>query len=631
MLGKQVSLNKLDNLKNEPVTSSPIVNREKKSELKTWKKNVMGQVGSWLNDGLQARAITRDLNWVLTVRDREPTATGLNGQSSFDTMTITVDTSSGPFVVTSQTTNEMWDAGSTKTVTWDVAGTNTGNVNTPTVNILLSKDGGLTFPYILASNVPNDGSHSFTVPATGGATTTARVIVEGNNNIFYAMNSTNFSIQESEFALSVENTDVSVCSPDDAVYTITYSTFLGFSGTTTFTANGLPSGATATFSPTTATADGTVITATISGIGSVASGSYNFALVGTSGAITKSANVSLGVFNPVGNITLTSPSNGNTEESFTPTLMWNSDSNATSYDVEVATDSAFTNIVASENVTTNSYTLSGLSQVTTYYWRVKGKNFCGDGSYSSAFSFTTMNCTACASNGTAFDTATTLVKFNTIDNPSGKSNGGYGDYTSMITTVTQGESHTITVNANTGGSSFTTHTLVWIDWNQDCDFGNDEKYDLGDVSNATDGVTSLSPLSITIPNTAFIGNTLMRVSTRYNVDPIACGENFDGEVEDYTVIVEGNPASIEDFAFSGFNLYPNPSTGEFTLNLEVINTEKVSVQLFDIRGRLINEKNFFNTNANFSEKINFNHTAKGLYLVKITNGNKQTTRKLVIE
>lgn len=34
---------------------------------KTWKKNVMGQVNSWLNDGLVARAITRDLNWGVPV------------------------------------------------------------------------------------------------------------------------------------------------------------------------------------------------------------------------------------------------------------------------------------------------------------------------------------------------------------------------------------------------------------------------------------------------------------------------------------------------------------------------------------------------------------------------------------
>ncbi|MBO6630220.1 MAG: hypothetical protein JJ936_01370, partial [Psychroserpens sp.] len=109
------------------------------------------------------------------------------------TMTVTVDGNTGPFAVTSQTTNVTWDAGSVQTVTWDVAGTDGGAVNTPTVNILLSVDGGQTFPFVMASNVPNDGTHDVTVPTTGGDTTTARVIVEGNNNIFYAVNSTNFS------------------------------------------------------------------------------------------------------------------------------------------------------------------------------------------------------------------------------------------------------------------------------------------------------------------------------------------------------------------------------------------------------------------------------------------------------
>jgi methionyl-tRNA synthetase len=37
-----------------------------------WKKNVMGQVGGWLNDGLQARAITRDLEWGVDVPKEVP-------------------------------------------------------------------------------------------------------------------------------------------------------------------------------------------------------------------------------------------------------------------------------------------------------------------------------------------------------------------------------------------------------------------------------------------------------------------------------------------------------------------------------------------------------------------------------
>jgi hypothetical protein len=92
-----------------------------------------------------------------------------------------------------------------------------------------------------------------------------------------------------------------------------------------------------------------------------------------------------------------------------------------------------------------------------------------------------------------------------------------------------------------------------------------------------------------------------------------------------------NTASREDISFEGFNLYPNPTKGEFKLNLTLVNTDKVSVQLYDVRGRLIGEKNYFNTNINFSESVFFEKAGTGLYLVKITNGNKQTTRKILIK
>jgi hypothetical protein len=580
-------------------------------------------------------SVAREMNFSLVVRDNNPGG----GNSKRDNMTVTVDADAGPFVVTSQTTNVTWDAGSTKTVTWNVAGTNTGNVNTPKVNILLSIDGGATFPYPLASNVDNDGSHTFTVPVTGGGDTTeARIIVEGKDNIFYAMNSSNFSIQESEFALDVTNPEVSVCSPNEAVYNIIYNTFLGFTDTSTFSTSGLPSGATAVFNPTTATADDTAVTLTLSGIAGVAQGSYNFKISAASGTINKEAEVILKVFDGVpGNLTLTAPSDGSTDQSISPTLTWETDENAASYDIEVATDSAFTSIVISENSISNSFGTSGLNQTTTYYWRVKAKNPCGEGAFSSVFSFTTLSCSVCTSSGNAtFDTSTTLVKFNSIDNATAKENGGYSDYTTISTSVKRNETHPITVHVNTDDSppiQYTVHSFVWIDWNQDCDFDDpNEAYDLGQATGTSDGPTNLSPLSITIPSGASLGSTIMRVSTEWNENPSSCtSSTFDGEVEDYTLIVEDAVASIEDVAFSGFNLYPNPSKGIFNLNFEVFTTDKVTVQLFDLRGRLVHQRNFFDTNAVFSEQINFDKASAGLYLVKVTNGSKQTTRKLIIE
>ena len=479
--------------------------------------------------------VARSLNFALTVRDRsEANGTGQFPQSDFDFMTVTVDGNSGPFAVTSQTSNETWNVGESQTVTWDVAGTDGGSVNTPSVNIYLSTDGGLTFPFLAASNIANDGSHTFSVPSADGDSDQLRVMVEGNENIFYAVNSTNFSLQESEFAISVAQPSVDVCSPDDAVYNFTYNTFLGFSDVTVFTATDLPTGASVAFNPATATADDTSVIATISGISAVEIGQYNFKIIGSSGAIVKEADVILNVSNGVpNNLTLASPADGNTGEPVSPTLIWNADSNASSYDVEVAIDDTFTTIISSENVTTTSFTVPGLNQVTTYYWRVKGVNSCGEGDFSNVFSFTTVSCTVCASiANTTYETSTTYVKFNTIENTSTKQDDnlvtqGYFDYTSISSDVTLNKSHDLTVHVNTDGN-YRVQVKAWIDWNQNCSFNDDgEEYDLGFATNTADTVSSLSPFTITVPEGANLGNTVMRVSSKYTslatiVYPTSC-------------------------------------------------------------------------------------------------------------
>jgi subtilisin-like proprotein convertase family protein len=338
--------------------------------------------------------VGRTLNFALTVRDRsEANGLGQTPQSSYDTMTITVDGSSGPFAVTSQTTNETWDVGSNQTITWDVAGTDVGAVNTPTVNILLSIDGGFTYPFTLASGVPNDGSENITVPVTGGGgVTTARVKVEGNDNIFYAINSANFSIQESEFVLSAAESAVDVCSPADAVFNFTYNTFLGFTGTTNFSASGLPAGSSAVFNPASATSDGTNVTLTISGTAGLGVGNYPIDIIGTSGALTQSLAVDFNVFNTNFNApNLLTPADGTV--SVDPALVnfsWDADSNATVYEIDIATDLAFTTIIDGATVNEPTYSVSNLNVLTQYYWRVRAVNDCGSGPYATA-NFTTAN------------------------------------------------------------------------------------------------------------------------------------------------------------------------------------------------------------------------------------------------
>ncbi|MFD2726175.1 zinc-dependent metalloprotease [Hyunsoonleella rubra] len=141
--------------------------------------------------------VDRTLNWALTVRDRNPASTTV-GQSSYDRMQIqvvdgTVPNPVGPFVVTSQNTNGIqWTQNTSETITWDVAGTDANGINTSNINILLSTDGGETFSTVLASNTPNDGSETITVPNI--AAPFCRIMIEPVGNIYYAVNTEDFAI-----------------------------------------------------------------------------------------------------------------------------------------------------------------------------------------------------------------------------------------------------------------------------------------------------------------------------------------------------------------------------------------------------------------------------------------------------
>jgi len=64
-----------------------------------------------------------------------------------------------------------------------VANTDQPPINCQRVRITLSRDGGDTFPYVLAEDTSNDGSEEIVVPEV--YTSLARVKVEAINNIFF--------------------------------------------------------------------------------------------------------------------------------------------------------------------------------------------------------------------------------------------------------------------------------------------------------------------------------------------------------------------------------------------------------------------------------------------------------------
>ncbi len=133
-------------------------------------------------------SVARTMQFGVTVRDENVIA----AQTASKETTITFDATAGPFEVTYPAAADiLWRDGTTETVTWAVANTNVLS-GAATVDILLSTDGGATFPTTLASNTPNDGSEDILVPNIGSPN--CRIMIQPTNHIFYAMNLQSFAI-----------------------------------------------------------------------------------------------------------------------------------------------------------------------------------------------------------------------------------------------------------------------------------------------------------------------------------------------------------------------------------------------------------------------------------------------------
>jgi hypothetical protein len=137
--------------------------------------------------GERLPAVARTSEWRVVVRDNRA---GGGGFVTSPIRTLTFVSTGASFAVTAPNTNVSWSGA--RTVTWNVAGTNAAPINCANVDILLSTDGGQTFPTVLAANTPNDGSEAITLPPLG--TSQARIQVRAVGNIFFDIGNTNFTI-----------------------------------------------------------------------------------------------------------------------------------------------------------------------------------------------------------------------------------------------------------------------------------------------------------------------------------------------------------------------------------------------------------------------------------------------------
>lgn len=158
---------------------------------------------------------------------------------------------------------------------------------------------------------------------------------------------------------------------------------------TTFSVSaGLPGGATASFSPASATTT-TAVTLTVGNLAAVPVGDYTLTIQGAGSAGSKTQDVILKVVDstPLAAQVLSAPANGATNQPVDVTLTWAATANASDYQLQVSLNPSFTTNIVDTMLTTTTYNLTGLTQGEVYYWRVLPSNACVSGAFSASYSF----------------------------------------------------------------------------------------------------------------------------------------------------------------------------------------------------------------------------------------------------
>ena len=156
------------------------------------------------------------------------------GQISQDVKKIFVTATAGPFKITSNDSSDIvWKSGSNQKIIWDVANTDRPPINTERISIFLSVDGGENFSIPLVENIPNSGEAYIIVPGNI-STERARIKISADNNIYFAVNNSQFKIEERDFAFPFIEPEKISCGDEELTFEFNLKAYNNFNGDVEF-------------------------------------------------------------------------------------------------------------------------------------------------------------------------------------------------------------------------------------------------------------------------------------------------------------------------------------------------------------------------------------------------------------
>jgi PKD repeat protein len=93
-----------------------------------------------------------------------------------------------------------------------------------------------------------------------------------------------------------------------------------------------------------------------------------------------------------------------------------------------------------------------------------------------------------------------------------------------------------------------------------------------------------------------------------------------------------NVTGIEDVTLAGsFSIYPNPTTGMITLDINSDGFDKMDVKVFNVLGEVVKSLNLSDVPAQGKYTLDLSAFAKGIYMVRVQTENGVASKKVSLQ
>lgn len=373
-------------------------------------------------------------------------------------------------------------------------------------------------------------------------------------------------------------------------------------------------------------------------------------------------------------------------------LNWNSVSGVSTYEVRIKPVSTST-WTAYSGITTNSYSVSGLSASTNYEWQVRSS--CNSAfTASNTFTTTTPPCSVPTGLATTnINTSTATLNWNTVSGavsytveykPSTSSTWISQNTTSTLYNLSGLSASTnydwrVKTNCSSGSSAYTaTQTFTT---QVSC-------YDPNESNNTSTTATVLALNSskqgkicgtstdydwfkVTLTSTSNLKVTLSNLPDNYNLELYVGGSYVTGSYNSGTtnevISLSSKPAgtyyyrvygattansnSLLDYTITATNvllkdeevtdisipeyipepvMFPNPAQNEVHFDIVSLVSENVFIQIFDVQGKMLKEQFLGQNIGENIYTVSTQDIERGMYLVKLVHGDKASYHKLIL-